>query len=108
MDRSKQSGTFTGSVDQLLNHCSQLNVDELLVSCEKRECIDMIMKDVECSLEEAEQIYNQIAVDDVKNTVDNLVDEGLLEITGYNKEGEPLFSLTELGKKVQAELNKDK
>lgn len=108
MDRSKQSGTFIGSVDQLLNHCSQLNVDELHTSCEKRDCINIIMKDAKCSLEEAEQIYDQIAVDDVKNTVDDLVNDGLLEITGYNKEGEPLFSLTELGKKVQDELNKDK
>lgn len=101
--------TFTGSIDDFLNHCSQLdisNLEEQLKDQEKEECLEVIMKEIDCSLEEAEQIYNEIALKEVQDTVDQLVAEGLLEISGYNEEGEPLFVLTELGKKVQEEIKK--
>ena len=33
-----------------------------------------------------------------------LLKDGIVKISGYNDEGEPLFVLTELGKQVQKEL----
>lgn len=104
MDRSKQSGTFVGTVDQLLNHCSKLDIEQLYVDCEKRECIDVIVKEMNCSVEEAQIIYNEFALEEVKDAVNQLINEGLMKISGYNEDGEPLFVLTELGKKVQEEL----
>jgi hypothetical protein len=107
MDRSKEKGTFKGSVNELLKHCSNIDVDELYDQCEKRECLSIIMRETNCSEEEAELLYIDIALNDVKDTVDSLVEEGLVEISGFNKDGEPLFVLTELGKKVQNEINKN-
>jgi hypothetical protein len=107
MDRSTQSGTFTGSVDAFLNHCENINVDELYSNCEKRECIEHIMRELKCTHDVASGVYDELVLSEVQNTVDDLVQDGLVEITGYNDAGEPLFSLTELGKQVQNEVNKD-
>jgi len=99
--------TFTGSVDALLDHCSKLDikeVEEQIKLDEKQECLSIIMRDCDCSLEEAEQIYNDIALNEVKDTIDQLVKEGIVEVSGYNDDGEPLFTLTELGRQIQKEL----
>ena len=79
-------------------------VEEQIKLDEKRECLSIIMRDCECSLEEAEQIYNDIALNEVKETIDQLVKEGIVEVSGYNDDGEPLFTLTELGRQIQKEL----
>jgi hypothetical protein len=102
---------FTGSIDDLLNHCTNLDVDKVeeQVHVEEREaCIQVIMKELDCNEFEAEIIYNEISLAETKSTVDKMVADGLLYISGYNEEGEPLFSLTELGKAVRNELGDGK
>jgi hypothetical protein len=105
--RNNKMETFTGSIDDLLTHCSQLDlnqVEDQIKQDEKQECLNLIMNDCECSIEEAEQIYNDIALNEVKQTIDQLVKEGIVEVSGYNDDGEPLFTLTELGRQIQKEL----
>ena len=102
---------FTGSIDDLLNHCSNLDtakVEEQVKAEEKEACIQVIMKELECDEVEAEVIYNEIALAEVKETVDKMVAEGLLYVSGHNEDGEPLFQLTELGKAVRNELGDSK
>lgn len=105
---SNTSESYTGTIDSFLDHCSKLNINEVeeqVKEQEKQECLEVIMEQCECSIEEAEEIYDEIALTEVKNTIDNLVKEGLVEISGYNEDGEPLFVLTELGKQVQKNLD---
>jgi hypothetical protein len=93
---------FTGSIDDLLNHCSNLDVDkvEQQVKVEEKEaCIQVIMKELEC---------NELVLSEVKETVDKMVEDGLLYVSGHNEDGEPLFQLTELGKAVRNELGDGK
>jgi len=93
---------FTGTIDELLNHSMTIDpemVEQKVKDNEKRMCIELLMNNFKCSPEEAEVIYNEIALEEVKQTVDTMIEEGLIEITGYNEDGEPLFGLTELGKK---------
>jgi hypothetical protein len=100
---------FTGSIDDLLNHCSNLDttkVEEQVKAEEKEACIQVIMKELECDEAQAEVIYNEIALAEVKETVDKMVADGIMEIVGYNDDNEPLFGLTELGKQIQKELEK--
>jgi hypothetical protein len=102
---------FTGSIDDLLNHCSNLDttkVEEQVKAEEKEACIQVIMKELECDEAQAEVIYNEIALAEVKETVDKMVSEGLLYVSGHNEDGEPLFQLTELGKAVRNELGDGK
>ena len=105
------TNNFTGSIDDLLNHCSNLDttkVEEQVKAEEKEACIQVIMKELECDEAEAEVIYNEIALAEVKETVDKMVSEGLLYVSGHNEDGEPLFQLTELGKAVRNELGDGK
>ena len=102
---------FTGSIDDLLNHCSNLDVDkvEQQVKVEEKEaCIQVIMKELECDESEAEVIYNELVLSEVKETVDKMVEDGLLYVSGHNEDGEPLFQLTELGKALRKELDNGK
>ncbi len=109
MDKSNLPGTFKGSVDELLEHCVNLDVNENqknIVESEKVLSIQFLMSEFECSEQEAEEIYNEIALNEVKQTIDKMVADGIMEIVGYNEDNEPLFGLTELGKQIQKELEK--
>jgi coproporphyrinogen III oxidase-like Fe-S oxidoreductase len=105
--KNNTSETYTGTIDDLLEHCSNLDIQEVeeqMKRDEKEDCLNVIMTDFECSLEEAEQIYNDIALNEVKETMKQLLKDGIVQISGYNDEGEPLFTLTELGRQIQKEL----
>ena len=105
------TSNFTGSIDDLLNHCSQLDTDkveEQVKAEEKQACIDVIMSELDCNEFEAEIIYNEISLAETKKVVDKMVADGLLYVSGHNEDGEPLFSLTELGKAVRDKMTKDK
>lgn len=101
--------TFTGTVDQLLEHCSKLEFDISEEQIKQREyemSLQLIMDSEEVSREEAIEIYNMIALEEVKQTVDKLVEDGILECTGVDENGEPKFGLTELGKQCAGEIKK--
>lgn len=104
--------TFTGTVDQLLEHCSNLNFDisdEEVKARERESALKYIMDSQKVDREEAIEIYNMIALQEVKETVDKLVSDGLLEITEYGEDGEPKFGLTSLGNQCANEIkNQDK
>jgi hypothetical protein len=102
---------FTGSIDDLLNHCTNLDIDkvEAQVKVEEKEaCIQIIMKEANCDESEANDIYNEILLTETKTTSDKMVADGILYVSGHNEDGEPLFNLTELGKSVRNELNDNK
>ena len=102
---------FTGSIDDLLNHCSNLDtekVEEQVKAEEKEACLKVIMKELDCNEFEAEIIYNEISLAETKKVVDKMVSDGLLYVSGHNEEGEPLFSLTELGKALRDEMENGK
>ena len=102
---------FTGSIDDLLSHCASLDVtkvEEQVKVEEKAECIKVIMAELDCNEFEANVIYDEIALSETKTVVDQMVEDGLLYISGYNDEGEPLFNLTDFGKQIRKEIDKDK
>ena len=102
---------FTGSIDDLLNHCANLDTDKVeeQVKVEEKEaCIQIIMKQLNCNEFEADIVYNEILLTETKTTVDKMVADGLLYVSGHNEDGEPLFQLTELGKSVRNELGEAK
>ena len=102
---------FTGSIDDLLNHCTNLDlakVEEQVKVEEKEACIQIIMKESGCDELEAHIIYNEILLIETKTTIDKMVADGLVYVSGHNEDGEPLFQLTELGKSVRNELGESK
>lgn len=99
MNRLNNKDCFVGTIDQLLEHCAKMNIDELNDECEKRESIDHIMKETDCSKEEAEHIYKELSLLQVKQELDDMIEKGYVAIIGYNEEGDPLYGLTEKGNK---------
>ena len=98
---------FTGSIDDLLNHCINLDlakVEEQVKVEEKEACIQIIMKESGCDESEANVIYNEILLIETKTTIDKMVADGLVYVSGHNEDGEPLFQLTELGKAARNEI----
>ena len=98
---------FTGSIDDLLNHCTNLDltkVEEQVKVEEKEACIQIIMKESGCDELEAHDIYNEILLIETKTTINKMVVDGLVYVSGHNEDGEPLFQLTELGKAVRNEI----
>ncbi len=98
---------FHGDVDAFLEHCSKVNVDEInnddtLLNHE--ELVDTIAENYHVSKEEADRIAMDIKLDIVKDTIQDLVDEGILEFKGYNEDGEPTHGLTEYGKQIYGKL----
>lgn len=99
--------TFTGTIDQLLEHCSTIDSEEMQLNLEKVQSLEYIKNELECSDEEAEEILEEITMLEVKDMLDDLIAEGLIKITGYDENGEPLFGLTENGKTAQKILKED-
>jgi len=111
MSKNNASESYTGTIDGFLEHCSKLDTNEVeqqIKREEKEACIQIIMKEASCDELEANDIYNEILLTETKTTVDKMVADGILYVSGHNEDGEPLFNLTELGKSVRNKLNDNK
>lgn len=110
------TNSFTGSIDELLeftqansdfvSDVTDGNKDFTLTDEESIEFIKIEYKEMynsELSDEEASKILEHIKIEQTKDTIDELVKHGLVEIKGYNEDGEPLFGLTEEGEKLYPE-----
>ena len=99
------SEPFTGNIDDLLNHCSSIDDNQLNESIELENAIEHVMKETDCTREEALELIEQIHLMEVQQTVNEMVAKGLMEIIGYNDDGEALYGLTERGKQVREQMN---
>mgnify|MGYP003338012089 CR=1 FL=1 len=108
--------TFTGTVDQLLAHVDLL--DEVTITKDVEAGADVIlsdgeavleiMKEVGCDRDEATKILQEIKLLEVDEAIQNLVNDGLVEIKSFDKDGNPdMFGLTQLGKNYAEKLKKD-
>ena len=94
--------TFRGSINQLLKKCSELSEEELEKidsEAEKNASISLIMREMDCSFEEAVEYYKEIALIETQKALDELIKTGDVQITGVNEDGEPLYEITKKGKK---------
>ena len=97
---------FTGSIDNLLNQCASIDDKQLDESIELENAIEHVMKETDSTREEAIQLIEEIHLNDVRKTVEEMVAKGLMEIVGYNDDGEVLYGLTERGKQARDEMDK--
>lgn len=98
---------FTGTIDQLLNHVDKIDptqVENVVVNhtedvfLDDKTAIEIIKSELNCEKQQAMEILNQIKLEEISKTLNDLVEEGLVEISEYDKNGEPIYSLTEAGK----------
>jgi predicted transcriptional regulator len=96
---------FKGSVDELLNHVATAPKSEIdkVGNGNKRvsreEAIEMTMDDLKIPREKAEKIVTKIQLEEYHKIAQGLVEKGLLEITEYDEEFQPVYGVTEAGKK---------
>lgn len=107
MSNTKKSPfkTFTGTVDSLLDHCTQIDTDRIgdennILS--PGEAVNFIMEEYHVSREQAEKIRMEIAMEQIKEVAEKAVEAGLLVVDHYDEELNPVYKPTEKGKK---ELN---
>ena len=91
------STPFTGSIDDLLNQCASIDDKQLDESIELENAIEHVMKETDSTREEAIQLIEEIHLNDVRKTVEEMVAKGLMEIVGYNDDGEVLYGLNAEG-----------
>jgi len=109
---------FSGTIDQLLNHVDKIDptqVENVVVNhtedvfLDDKTAIEMIKSELNCENQQAVDILNEIKLAEISEILNNLVKEGLIEISEYDKNGEPLYSLTETGKLFSKKIiNKNK
>jgi hypothetical protein len=96
---------FKGTVDELLEHCSSVDVNELeQVVCNGKDIVltpeearDALMEDFHLSKEDAEKYVLQIQLEEFNRIASGMVENGLLEITKYDSEGNPEYKVTDKG-----------
>jgi len=87
---------FEGSIDDLLEKVSRLSeeeIDQIEADAEKSASISFICTRCNCTEEEAEEIYEYILDLEIKKALDDLIEEGLVKIVGYDEDGNPLYAL---------------
>ena len=99
---------FNGSIDDLLNF-TQANADfveKVVVNDEnvlidRETAIGMIKEELNYTVsdEEAERMFDEIMLEHTRETIQDLVAKGLVEVKEYDTHGEPLYGLTEQGNK---------
>jgi predicted transcriptional regulator len=99
---TKLSNNFTGNIDDLLNHCASVDDNTIDQALELERAIEHVMSELDMNREEAMETIQHIHLMEVQQTVNSMMEKGLLEITGYNENDEPIYSLTELGKSLQS------
>ena len=93
---------FKGSIDDLLKRCSKISkkeIDAIDFEAEKNASISFIMKEMDCSFEEAVDVYKEIAMLETQKALDKMLETGEVKIVGYNENGEALYEITKKGKK---------
>lgn len=101
--KAEIQSTFKGSIDDLLLHAENIDPDvseTQMSQLEYESCLDYIQESENIDRESAKIIYKEIHLAEVSRIIDQLVAEGYCEIVSYNKSGEPLYGLTERGKKM--------
>jgi uncharacterized membrane protein YkoI len=78
---------------------SKEEIDKIDAEAEKNTSISFIMKEVDCSFEEAVEIYKEIAVIETQKVLDKMLASGEVKIVGYNEDGEALYEITKKGRK---------
>jgi hypothetical protein len=110
-NKLKITSSFTGTVDEFLNHCAKIEpaqTNSELEDAEKTASIKYLMDSGDMDEKQATEIYNELCLQEVTDVMEDLMSKGLVEITDYTEDGEPKFSLTDLGKKASAELKSTK
>lgn len=96
---------FIGTADDLLNRITNAPLEAIKTAADpdallnRGELIATVMDDLKIGREEAEKIVTEIQLMELDRISQGLVKKGFLEVTSYDNDGQPVYGVTELGKK---------
>jgi predicted transcriptional regulator len=96
---------FKGTTDDFLNHvlnAPKSEIDKVGGENEvlnREECISLLMDDFKMPKEKAEKIVTEIQLEEFHEIAQRLVNKGFLEVTEYDEEFQPVYKVTEAGRK---------
>lgn len=99
MKSSHGISVFTGTIDQLLANTMTIDVDELDANIEYDKLINQIMDMFDVDNAEADKMVKEAMGQCIQKELNDMVDDGTVNIVGYNEEGEPLYGLNDKAKK---------
>ena len=74
-------------------------IDKIDAEVEKNASISLIMRELDCSFEEAIVHYKKIAMIEAQKALDVMVKNKEVKIVGYNEDGDALYEITKKGEK---------
>jgi hypothetical protein len=92
---NKTNKNFQGSVDALLNHIDSIDLSTLDNDIDVENAVQKIMKETGESHETIMEALNEAHLQEVQETLNKLMAEGFVKISGYNEDGEPLYISTQ-------------
>lgn len=87
---TNHEGFFTGTIDQLLEHCC--NIEPPTVDHEVENQIEKYLVENDMTRQEFDQMVKDLMI---QEELDKLIDEGKVEIIGYTEDGDPLYKAIE-------------
>jgi metal-dependent HD superfamily phosphatase/phosphodiesterase len=93
---NKITGVFCGTIDDLLKHCENLDTNmsnDELHQVEQEAGIKHIMEVLNLDYNEAKEVHSEIARLNILKAIQQLLDEGVIEIKEYDENGDPLYVL---------------
>ena len=86
---------YNGIIDNLLDRCAQYDLNQLDETILIENAIEDIMRDSGEPREVVIQMLDQAHLNEVQQEVNRMMKEGLVEIVGYNDDGEPVYRLVD-------------
>ncbi len=77
---TKLSNNFTGNIDDLLNHCASVDDNTIDQALELERAIEHVMSELDMNREEAMETIQHIHLMEVQQTVNSMMEKGLLRI----------------------------
>jgi len=98
--------SFTGTIDALLQHTAAADADAVELEVENEKVVRQVMRDFDVDREQALEMIQQAQLAQVQAVLDKLLAKGLVEISGVDASGDPLYVQTEKGRRLAAKQNK--
>ena len=92
--------TFRGNIDSFLNAMATADADAVEREVELENVAKQVAKEYGMTFDEAVDAVKAAQLAEVQQVIDQLVQKGLVEVSGYNDDGEPLYVHTDKGSKV--------
>lgn len=92
---------FNGTVDDLLNHVGTAPAEEIRTVdadnkiLNREECIQSIMDSHKIDRELAEKCVTEIQMEEFNRIIQSLLEKGMVEVTGYDEENQPIYKPVE-------------